>query len=164
MLLVTGWGSRALPGRRGLADPGGGLGGLDAGVERSAFCQLLEAGVELVGGCGASVCVCSSSAISSSKPVNVVVLPCWSVRRPSIGRRSRSISSCSRRRSGAIGAKSGCCTAWSRRGRPCTRPLCFALSTAAGSVVRRRAFVLGEGLDLVAPSVSRYRKGCHGGR
>jgi hypothetical protein len=56
------------------------------------------------------------------------VWPCSSVKRPSIGCRSRSTSSWKRRRCRSISAKCGRRRAWPRRGGPCTRPLGSALS------------------------------------
>ena len=70
----------------------------------------------------------SSMVINSSQPVNATVWPCSSVKRPSIGCRSRSTSSWKRRRCRSISAKCGRRRAWPRRGGPCTRPLGSVLS------------------------------------
>ena len=148
--------------RRGVVDRGLGFRLASRLREPSGprFCQLLEAGAESVGGCSGSECRFSSSAISSSQPVKAVVLPPWSVRRPSIGWRSRSISSSKRRRSDPIDGKSRWLWGSSQWGRPCIWTLGFSGPDGCGAGRGSRGVHAGQTLGLGASvGLSRREEG-----
>jgi hypothetical protein len=75
------------------------------------------------------------------------VWPCSSVKRPSIGCRSRSTSSWKRRRCRSISAKCGRCRASPRQGGPCTRPLGSVLPASDSEALRRPSSAAGTASD-----------------